>query len=747
MMLRIQRTDKRYAVLGLPQVTCCPFLLLFILLPFFLLQASSLVAQTAYDYSRLQRERLNRGVVAFRTSPDSVCVQWRYLDSDPSDISFEILRDGRIIGRRGPKAPTFFMDANPATQATTYTVRSVLRKKEPLYHKGRRNPHPRPASTKHLALIAGSWTLPANAPIGYLDIPLTPPQTSVTVPEGSPDGITYHANDATMADLDGDGQLEIILKWDPSNSKDNSQSGLTAPTILEALRLDGTSMWRVNLGRNIRSGAHYTPFIVADLNGDGCAELLVRTSDGTIDGIGTVLGDPEADHRRHPDTLVYQANNNPGELFRGPGWPNKMDLKAKRGGFIYKGPEWVTCFEGTTGRSLSTVDYIPERGELRGWGDNYANRSDRFLAACGYLDGEHLSAFFCRGYYTRTGIAAYDFDGKDLSVRWVFDTNNPEWASYAGQGNHNLRVADVDGDGCDEITYGSMAIDHDGRGLYNTGMGHGDAIHLTSFFLDSSPTPSLTGGALQVWDCHENKRDGSDFRDARTGKVLFQILSDKDVGRCMAADIDPHNPGLEMWSSASGGICNVRGEVIDSTARIPINFGIWWDGDLCRELLDHERVSKYKTSTPAQSHSTPLPNREGQGGGSTIPFDFTGSSSVMELAKFDGCTFNNGSKSNPALCADVIGDWREEVLCRTTDDRHLRLYITPIPTKYRFHTFLSDPVYRHSVTMQNVGYNQPTNVGFYFGAELKGSELLFRGWNFKHRTLVHKKSQHRNNKR
>ena len=598
------------------------------------------------------------------------------------DVSFEILRDRKVIGCRTKDQPTIFMDYNPTSEEATYTVR-------PVFANGNL---PRGLMTTDLALLTSSWTLPAHAPFGYLDIPLNPP---VLEADGTPSRlvtVNYSANDATMADLDGDGQLEIILKWDPSNSRDNSQSGLTSPTILEALRLDGTSMWRVNLGCNIRSGAHYTPFIVADLDGDGCAELLVRTSDGTIDGEGNVLGDAKADHRRHPNTDNYQANGNPHEQFRGPGWPNNMPKNVRRGGFIYKGPEWVTCFDGRTGRAISTVDYIPERGELTDWGDNYANRSDRFLAACGYLDGQHLSAIFCRGYYTRSVLAAYDFDGKDLKVRWVFDTNTPEWASYAGQGNHNLRVGDVDGDGCDEITYGSMAVDHDGRGLYNTGFGHGDAMHLTAFLPNDD--------ALQIWDCHENKRDGSDFRDARTGKVLFQILSNQDVGRCMAADIDPTNPGLEMWSSASGGICNIHGEVIDSTTRTPINFGIWWDGDLLREMLDHETVSKYRPRTRAN------------------------------LIKFEDCTFNNGSKSNPALCADVIGDWREEVLTRTKDNRHLRLYVSPLPTKYRFHTFLSEPVYRHSLVMQNVGYNQPTNVGFYFGAELEGSGRLFRGWQF-----------------
>jgi len=720
------------------------------------------MAQTAYDYSRLQRERLNRGTVAVRTSPDSVLVSWRYLECDPIDVTFEILRNGKLIGRRHQAESTTFMDYYPASEEATYTVR-------PVYANGNL---PAELRTTDLPLLTSSWTLPAHAPFGYLDIPLNPPSLpSSSVSAGFPGGlVTYHANDATMADLDGDGQLEIILKWDPSNSRDNSQSGITSPTILEALRLDGTSLWRVNLGPNIRSGAHYTPFIVADLNGDGCAELLVRTSDGTIDGLGNILGDPKADHVRRPDHEVYQANNNPNEQFRGPGWPNHMDPKARRGGFIYKGPEWVTCFDGRTGRALSTVNYIPERGEIRAWGDNYANRSDRFLAACGYLDGQHLSAIFCRGYYTRTVLAAYDFDGKQLSLRWVFDTNDPDKRRYAGQGNHNLRVADVDGDGCDEITYGSMAVDHDGTPLYNTGFGHGDAIHLTAFFpptASSVPDGFPADNALQVWDCHENKRDGSDFRDARTGKVLFQLLSPKDVGRCMAADIDPTNPGLEMWSSASGGICNVRGEVIDSTARIPINFGIWWDGDLLRELLDHEAVSKYRhptsepsrtggplipspaspssaSSSPASSASVPSLTsplngdkaRQGYNGDSQEGeagkghYDFSGSSSCPPIFKFDDCTFNNGTKSNPALCADVIGDWREEVLTRTKDNRHLRLYISPLPTPYRFHTFLAEPVYRHSVTMQNVGYNQPTNVGFYFGAELQGSGRLLRGWQF-----------------
>ena len=705
----------------------------FLILSFFLYSPFALLhssAQAQYDYSRLKSERLDRGVVAFRTSADSVVVTWRYLPSDPDNVCFSVIRDGRPIVLMDKNSPTFFRDYLPAGQGATYEIRAIP-------SNGMKRPR--------IKERKGQWTIAPDAPVGFLNIPLNRPHSG--------NGATYNANDATIADLDGDGQMEIILKWDPSDSRDNSQSGLTSPTLIDAYKLDGKHLWRINLGRNIRSGAHYTQFLVADFDSNGRAELICRTSDGVIDGKGRILGDPTADHRAMPDTTAYQANNNPHEQFRGPGWPNNMDPKARRGGFIYKGPEWVTVFDGCTGAAICSTDYLPQRGEIRAWGDNYANRSDRFLAATAYLDGEHLSAVFCRGYYTRTGIAAYDFDGRSLRLRWLFDTDGSllppqpisvtglagslsdiglvapdthqkdghSLRSYAGQGNHNLRVADVDGDGRDEITYGSMAVDDDGIGLYNTRFGHGDAMHLTAFLPNND--------ALQVWDCHENKRDGSELRDARTGRVLFQLPSGKDVGRCMAADIDATNPGLEMWSSASNGIRNISGETIDSTARIPINFGIWWDGDLLRELLDHETVTKYRPATRS-GRSNKTDEIDSESGLGSVPFDFTGSSSVTTLAHFDGCAFNNGTKSNPALCADILGDWREEVLTRTTDNSALRIYISPIPTRYRFHTFLTDPVYRHSVTMQNVAYNQPTNVGFYFGAELEGSGTLFRGWQF-----------------
>ena len=489
-----------------------------------------------------------------------------------------------------------------------------------------------------------------------------------------PDGesCAYVAADASAADLDGDGEMEIVLKWDPTNAKDNSQSGFTGTVFLDAYKLDGRRMWRIDLGRNIRAGAHYTQFMVYDLDGDGRAEVAAKTADGTVDGRGTVIGNAAADYRE-----------------------GARDTSPARKGYVASGPEYLTVFSGETGEALHTTDYVPPRGRVEGWGDNYANRSERYLAAVAYLDGRKPSLVMCRGYYTRTVVAAFDWDGRRLTSRWVFDTDSARWASYAGQGNHNLRVADVDGDGCDEITYGSCAIDHDGTGLYNTRFGHGDAMHLTAFDPSSD--------RLQVWDCHENRRDGSDFRDAATGKVIFQIPSDKDVGRCMAADIDPTNYGVEMWSSASGGIRNIRGEVVCAAPKgLPANMAVWWDGDLLREMLDHETVSKYDWKTQT----------------------------CRPLARFGGCLFNNGSKSNPCLQADLLGDWREEVVTRTADSRALRIYVSPCPTSYRFHTFLEDRPYRLSVATQNVAYNQPTQPGFYFGPDLEGSGRLFRGFPF-----------------
>lgn len=588
----------------------------------------------------LAEERLDRGVVAVRQADGKVFVSWRTLKSDTKDMAFDVYRNGTKLNKKPlTEGGTWFVDEEPMGEAV-YQVISRGKRKEAL---GRRTLAT--VGTQESGKRIDTFTLKGDAPVGYLPIRVQKPDEMHT------------ANDASVGDVDGDGQYEIILKWDPVNSHDNSHDGMTDPTLLDCYRLNGDLLWRIDLGRNIRSGAHYTPFIVYDLDGDGRAELMVKTADGTRDAAGTVIGDSVADYRN-------------------------------AAGRILEGPEYISVFNGLTGKVMDTKPYIPERGDVKDWGDNRGNRSERYLAAVGYFGGKQgtASAVFCRGYYTRSVLAAWDWDGKELKNRWTFDTNNPEWTSYAGQGNHNLRVCDVDGDGMDEITYGSMAVDHDGRGLYNTGMGHGDAIHL---IVDPDD------GQLYIWDCHENKRDGSDLRHADTGEVVFQIKSDTDVGRAMAADIDPRNPGVEMWSSDSRGVRNMKGEVLENISRrgMSTNFGIWWDGDLLRELLDRSAVSKYDWEN---NQTTIIQQLDGQ--------------------------FNNGTKQNPCLSADILGDWREEVLIRNRESTELRLYVSTIPTEHRIACLMQDNAYRLSVATENVGYNQPPETGFYLGERGKWKE-------------------------
>lgn len=616
-----------------------------VLLSTLLLASSMACAQTKYNLKKMKTEALDRGVVAVRLPDDKVAVSWRILSDDHKHEAFDVYRNGeRLTAQPMTKGGAFFIDEKPLkNEDATYEVRVT--------------------NAKHGTVApVGSFSLCSDAPIGYFTIPLSTPQG-----EGR---TRYTANDASVGDVDGDGQYEIFLKWEPTDAHDNAHDGMTSPTLFDCYRLNGERLWRINMGRNIRSGAHYVPFMVYDFDGDGRAEMMVKTADGTTDGQGNVIGDASVDYRNQK-------------------------------GRILSGPEFITVFDGLTGRALDTKPYIPERGRLAAWGDSKGNRSERYLAAVGYLGAKDAngkmtaSAMFCRGYYTRTVIAAWDWDGKELRNRWTFDTDEPQWAAYAGQGNHNLRVADVDGDGMDELTYGSMAVDHDGKGLYNTGFGHGDAIHLLA-------DPKTNH--LYIWDCHENKRDGSDLRDAATGKVVFQIKSRTDVGRAMAADIDPTNYGVEMWSTDSHGVRNMKGEVV-STAKdpkdpqhdntliingkyLPVNFGIWWNGDLLRELLDHETVWKYDWQEK----------------------------SIDRLQKFEG-SFNNWTKSNPCLSADILGDWREEVIMRNRESTELRIYITPHPTDYRIDCLMQDIPYRLSVATQNVGYNQPSEAGYYIGPD------------------------------
>jgi rhamnogalacturonan endolyase len=484
----------------------------------------------------------------------------------------------------------------------------------------------------------------------YLSIPLQAPAGGTT-----PDGVayTYNANDCSTGDLDGDGQYDIVLKWDPSNAKDNSQSGYTGNVYLDAYKLNGTRLWRIDLGRNIRAGAHYTQFMVYDLDGDGKAELACKTADGTRDAAGVVIGNANADYRNSS-------------------------------GYVLSGPEFLTIFNGQTGRAMATTDYLPARGTVSSWGDNYGNRVDRFIAAIAYVDGTRPSLIMGRGYYTRLVRVAWDWRNGQLTHRWTFDSNSSGNGSYAGQGNHQMTVGDVDGDGRDEICNGPSTINDNGAGLYANGLGHGDALHMTDMDPDRS--------GQEVWQCHESPSAygayGLEFRDARTGQPLWGVPGSSDIGRAMAADIDPRYKGLEVWGSTIGGVYTCKGVQISST-KPSVNFGIWWDGDLSRELLDGTKLDKWDPNT----------------------------NSVSRLVTFSnfGALENNGTKANPGLTADLLGDWREEIVYRSSDNTRLMVFTTVIPTSTRIYTLMHDPQYRVAVAWQNSAYNQPPHPGFYLG--------------------------------
>jgi fibronectin type 3 domain-containing protein len=587
-----------------------------------------------------QAERLDRGAVAVTTG-EGVLVSWRLLGTEPQEAGFHVYRDGQRLTVQPITTSTNYLDRG-APAGAAYQVSAVIRGVE----QQRSQPVEAWASTS-------------------LDIPLDRPAGGT-----SPDGTdyTYRANDASTGDLDGDGQLEIVLKWDPTNSKDNSVRGYTGETILDAYELDGTRLWRIGMGRNIRSGAHYTQFLVYDFDGDGKAEVVAKTADGTTDGTGAVIGDPAGDHRNSE-------------------------------GYVLSGPEYLTVFSGQTGQAVATTEYLPARGSVAAWGDSYGNRVDRFLAGVAYLDGERPSIVMGRGYYTRSVVATWDFRDGQLTERWVFDSNDPGNGAYAGQGNHSLSVADIDGDSKDEIVYGSMAVDDDGTGLYTTGLGHGDAMHLSD--LD----PSRPG--LEVFTVKEESDAelGLDFRDADSGESIWGRRTGKDTGRGLAADVDPRHAGTEAWAvdagfnSTTGWLYRADGDLL-GTAIPPANFGIWWDGDLGRELLDHTWSDATQT-----------------GVGRIDEWNYT-TGTTQNLLTATGTQSDNGTKGNPVLQADLLGDWREEVIWRTDDSTALRLFATPFATEHRLPTLLHDPVYRLGVAWQNVGYNQPPHTSYFLGFDM-----------------------------
>ncbi len=584
-------------------------------------------------------ENPDRGLVAFAAGagedgePAGVHLSWRLLSGDGPDAEFKVYRDGRLLQSMASDAPTFFTDVD-GRPGSRYEVR-----------------------------VAGDSALNGAAtsamPHPWIDIPLHPSEPVPWRREDAPQRFRgYRVGEASAGDLDGDGQWELVLKW-VGIERDNSRDGLSSPTLLQAIEMDGRVLWTIDLGINIRSGAHYTPFIVFDLDGDGASEIACRTSDGTVDGDGAVLATAGADHR-------------------------------DRRGRVLRAPEFLSVFDGRTGRCLQSVDYQPSRGDIRVWGDDYGNRSERHLSCVALYHGGHPRLITARGYYYgrqgvgpgRTAITAWTWNGAQLEPVWTFDTLAVEKPDrFIGQGTHSIASGDIDADGRDEILYGSMAVDDDGSPLYSTGFGHGDAHHLGDF------DPSRPG--LEFYMPHESARPGEipavSFREAATGTIIWSVPADRprDVGRAAMADLSALWPGAESWGPDRF-LRDISGKTVGPAPRTPANFLIWWDGDVQREILNSNWIADYD------------PDSE---------------DGMRRLFTAEGFTSTNGSKSTPVLSADLIGDWREELLLLSRDGQSLRLFISPIPTGIRFPCLMLDPLYRNSIAWQNVGYNQPPHPG------------------------------------
>ena len=603
------RSRRRRAVLSAPTAAAA------------LVLAGLTTGTTAQAATARQVEALDRGVVSVHTDSGNL-VSWRWLGTDPDTVSFNVYRAGTKVNSAPITGSTNYFHTGAPAQAD-YTVRAIVGGVEQ-------------ADSVHAIQFR----------TGYKDVPITPPAGGTT-----PDGVayTYEANDASVGDLDGDGQLDFVLKWQPTNAKDNSQSGYTGNTILDGVKLDGTRLWRIDLGRNIRSGAHYTQFQVYDYDGDGKAEIAMKTADATVDGTGTVIGNSAADYRNSS-------------------------------GYVLSGPEYLTMLNGRTGKAMSTVDYVPARGTVSSWGDSYGNRVDRFLAGTAYLDGSRPSLITARGYYTRTVIAAWDWRNGAFTRRWTFDTNSSTntGKGYDAQGNHQLAIADVDGDGKDEIVYGSMAVDDNGAGLWTTKNGHGDALHVGD--LD----PARPG--LEEFKVDEDSSKPSSWMaDAKTGAIIWSTPANGDNGRGVSGDIWAGSAGAESWSASESGVRDPKSTVVATRKPSSTNFLSWWDADPVRELLDSTHIDKYGTTADTRL--------------------LTGSDVHS----------NNSTKATPTLSGDILGDWREEVVWPTTDNTALRIYSTPYETTTRITTLLHDTQYRTALAWQNTAYNQPPHSSFYIG--------------------------------
>ena len=585
-------------------------------------------------------ERLDRGLVCVRAQ-DGVYCSWRQLGTEPYDVQFRLFRNDQQIVDDDFHSSNF-LDRDGSLDSV-YRVET--------YYRG-----------ELIDKSKDARVLPNQ----YVEIRAQRPDDWINDREPNAKPLRYQLGNMSTGDLDGDGAYEIVSLWE-ANSKDNAHDGFTAPLWVVAHKLDGKELWRFTLGINVRTGAHYNPFLVYDFDGDGKAEIALKTAPGSKDAKGRFVSDVARDES------IQNCRND-------------ADYRAPNGKPL-AGPEFLTVFSGETGEALDTVFYWPPRGDnLKAvWGDDYGNRVDRFLACVAFLDGVRPYAVFARGYYTRTTLAAYRFENGRLELSKTFDSDDrdaPQNASYRGRGNHSIGVADVDFDGKDEIIYGASLFDDDLTGVYPCAPGfprlyHGDAQHLGDL------VPDRPG--LEIFSVHESGENAFDMRDARTGELLWYLpFQGRDVGRGASDDVDPRYRGAESW--ASGKYVAADGTE-KKPPRLPVNFFCYWDGDLGREPQDGTSIFKLNPET----------------------------NDVEKIFVAEQCVQYGGTKATPFLNADLFGDWREETVYALADGSGFRVYTTTIPTQFRIPTLMSDPTYRLGVAWQNVGYNQPPHLGYYLG--------------------------------
>ncbi len=576
-----------------------------------------------------------------------VLVSWRMLPGDDENTAFDLYRKNGNTERK--------VNSTPIVGKTNLQDASALGTSDNVYRLTYAG------SNETLA----TYTLPATqvkSQLPYISIPL-----KGTTDVCSIDTICYQANDCSVGDLDGDGEYEIVVKrlLTVKNAKgeilsdgtggSTSHKDVRHTVLWDAYKLNGTLLWRICSGPNIILG-NSSAFAIADYDGDGCAEMIIKTSEGTIFGDGYEIPDTDND--------------------------GKTDYRTNYGGWIdnysSEGPEFFSVIDGKTGKELARENFIA-RGKSEDWGDNYFKRACSFRVGVACFDGELPSVVFGRGVYARSVLEAWDWREGQLTRRWHFDSN--QHAGYASQGYHSLSTGDVDGDGFDEVVYGSMTVDHDGQPYHTTKLGHGDALHLGKFI------PSREG--LQIYACYETGKTMTALRDAKTDEILWSNAgsSDNDMGRCCIGDIDPSSPGCEIWWYGSNAH-SYDGKDLGFKPKA-CNMMIWFDGTLTRQHINENIIQSDKNGR------------------------------TFTMYRYDE-SFNNGTKSNPGWYGDILGDWREEVIVPDgTKLKDIKIFSTWYPSSHKFPWLMTDHIYEMSALNQNIGYNQPTHTGYYLGTDLK----------------------------